>query len=59
MKELDIQYEYHNFDGLSQYAVYDVIAELGNEKEKVSKRMLVIYRNDKTFTVEKELNEKK
>ena len=55
VKELDIQYEYHNFDGLNEYAVYDVIAELGNEKEKVSKRMLVIYRNDKTFTVETEL----
>ena len=56
VKELDIQYEYHNFDGLNKYGVYDVIAQLENEKEKVSKRMIVVYRNDKTFEVETELN---
>ena len=56
VKELEIQYEYNNFDGLNKYGVYDVVAELGNEKEKVSKRLLIIYRNDKTFTVETELN---
>ena len=55
VKELEIQYEYHNFDGLNKYGVYDVIAQLENEKEKVSKRMIVVYRNDKTFTVETEL----
>ena len=56
VKELEIQYEYHNFDGLNKYGVYDVIAQLENEKEKVSKRMIVVYRNDKTFEVETELN---
>ena len=56
VKELEIQYEYHNFDGLNKYGVYDVIAQLENEKEKVSKRMIVKYRNDKTFEVETELN---
>ena len=56
VKELEIQYEYHNFDGLNKYGVYDVIARLENEKEKVSKRMIVVYRNDKTFEVETELN---
>ena len=56
VKELEIQYEYHNFDGLNKYGVYDVIAQLENEKENFSKRMLVVYRNDKTFEVETELN---
>ena len=56
VKELEIQYEYNNFDGLNKYGVYDVVAELGNEKENVSKRLLIVYRNDKTFTVETELN---
>ena len=56
VKELEIQYEYHNFDGLNKYGVYDVIAQLENEKEKVSKRMIVVHRNDKTFEVETELN---
>ena len=56
VKELEIQYEYHNFDGLNKYGVYDVIAQLENEKEKVSKRMIVVYGNDKTFEVETELN---
>ena len=56
VKELEIQYEYHNFDGLNKYGVYDVVAQLENEKENFSKRMLVVYRNDKTFEVETELN---
>ena len=56
VKEVEIQYEYHNFDGLNKYGVYDVNAQLENEKEKVSKRMIVVYRNDKTFEVETELN---
>ena len=49
VKEVEIQYEYHNFDGLNKYGVYDVVAQLENEKENFSKRMLVVYRNDKTF----------
>ena len=56
VKEVEIQYEYHNFDGLNKYGVYDVVAQLENEKENFSKRMLVVYRNDKTFDVETELN---
>ena len=56
VKEVEIQYEYHNFDGLNKYGVYDVVAKLENEKENFSKRMLVVYRNDKTFEVETELN---
>ena len=56
VKEVEIQYEYHNFDGLNKYGVYDVVAQLENEKENFSKRMLVVYRNDKTFEVETELN---
>ena len=56
VKEVEIQYEYHNFDGLNKYGVYDVVAQLENEKEKFSKRTLVVHRNDKTFEVETELN---
>ena len=56
VKEVEIQYEYHNFDGLNKYGVYDVVAQLENKKENFSKRMLVVYRNDKTFEVETELN---
>ena len=56
VKEFEIQYEYHNFDGLNKYGVYDVIVELGNKKENISKRILIVLRNDKTFTVETELN---
>ena len=56
VKEVEIQYEYHNFDGLNKYGVYDVVAQLENEKENFTKRMLVVYRNDKTFEVETELN---
>jgi hypothetical protein len=52
---LDIQYEYHNINGLNKYAIYDVEVELKNDKEIVNKRVVVIYRNDKTFTVEQEL----
>ena len=56
LKILEKNYEYHNFDGLNKYGVYDVVAQLENEKENFSKRMLVVYRNDKTFEVETELN---
>ena len=52
---LDIQYEYHNINELNKYAIYDVEVELKNDKESVNKRVVVIYRNDKTFTVEQEL----
>ena len=55
INNLEIQYEYHNFDGLNKYAVYDIIVELNNEKEHINKRILIIYRNDKTYTVEKEI----
>ena len=55
INNLEIQYEYHNFDGLNKYAVYDIIVELNNEKEHINRRILIIYRNDKTYTVEKEI----
>ena len=55
---LEIQYEYHNIDGLNKYVIYDVKADLKNDKETSNKRILIIYRNDKTFTVEHELLEK-
>ena len=55
IKDLEIQYEYHNLDGLQNYAIYDVIISLNNKNENFNKRVLIIYRNDKTFTVEKEL----
>ena len=56
---LEIQYEYHNLAGLFNYAIYDVHVELSkgnkNENENANKRVIIIYRNDKTYTVEKEL----
>ena len=55
INNLEIQYEYHNFDGLNKYAIYDIIVELNNEKEHINRRILIIYRNDKTYTVEKEI----
>jgi len=55
INNLEIQYEYHNFDGLNKYAVYDIIVELNNEKEHINRRILIIYRNDKTYTVENEI----
>ena len=57
VSQLEIQYEYHNFNGLNKYAIYDVEVELKHEKESVNKRVIIIYRNDKTFTVEQELVE--
>ena len=53
----EIQYEYHDINGLNKYAIYDVNVELKNDKETVNKRVIIIYRNDKTFTVEAELIE--
>ena len=57
IKEWDIQYEYHNLNGLNDYKIYDITVELGNKNENVNKRVLIVYRNDKTFKVEMELNE--
>ena len=54
---LEIEYEYHKLGGLYNYAIYDVNAQLKNEDENANKRLLIVYRNDKTFTVEKELKE--
>ena len=56
VKEWNVEYEYHNFDGLNKYAVYDINAQVGNDKEKINKRVIVVYRNDKTYEVETELN---
>ena len=53
----EIQYEYHDINGLNKYAIYDVNVELKNDKETVNKRVIIVYRNDKTFTVEAELIE--
>ena len=58
VNELQIEYEYHKLGGLNNYAIYDVSAELKNDDENANKRLLIIYRNDKTFTVEEELEEK-
>ena len=55
VKEMEIEYEYHNLGGLYDYAIYDVIANLEIDDENVEKRLLIIYRNDRTFTVEEEL----
>ena len=55
IKNFEIEYEYHNLDGLYDYAIYDVKIELENKDENVNKRVLIIYRNDRTFTVETEL----
>ena len=56
---LETQYEYHKLDGLYKYAVFDIIAKVGKKNEEnITKRLLIIYRHDKTFTVEKELVEK-
>ena len=54
-KELEIEYEYHNLGGLYDYAIYDVYANLEVDNESVEKRLLIVYRNDRTFTVEEEL----
>ena len=58
VEEIEIEYEYHKLDGLNDYVIYDVNAKVGNKKEKLDKRLLIVYRNDKTFTVEEELIEK-
>ena len=55
----EIQYEYHKLSGLNDYAIYDIVAHLSNKEGNIDKRLLVVYRNDKTFTVEQELKENK
>ena len=57
VSNLDIKYEYHNINGLNKYAIYDVEAELKNNKESFNKRLIIVYRNDKTFVAEQELVE--
>ena len=58
VSNFEIQYEYHKLNGLNDYAIYDVVAHLSNKEGNIEKRVLVVYRNDKTFTVEQELKEK-
>ena len=58
IKEMEIEYEYHKLGGLCDYSIYDVIAHLEHDDKIVEKRLLIVYRNDKTFTVEKELKAK-
>ena len=55
LKDMEIEYEYHKLGGLYDYAIYDVVANLVVDKESVEKRLLIVYRNDRTFTVEEEL----
>ena len=57
VSNMEIQYEYHNINGLNKHVIYDVSAELKNDKESFNRRMIIIYRNDKTFRVEQELIE--
>ena len=57
IKEWEIQYEYHKLNGLNDFGIYDMVVELKNKDETVSKRILVVHRNDKTFKVEMELHE--
>ena len=58
VKEIEIEYEYHKLGGLYDYAIYDVISNLEHNDENFKKRLLIIYRNDRTFTVEEELKAK-
>ena len=59
IKALETQYEYQKLEGLYKYAIYDVLVKVGKkDDENINKRLLIVYRNDKTFTVEKELIEK-
>ena len=58
VKTFEIQYQYQKLDGLYKYAVFDVLAKVGKKEENLTKRLLIVYRNDKTFTVENELIEK-
>jgi len=58
VKAVEVQYQYQKLDGLYKYAVLDVLAKVGKKDENLTKRLLIVYRNDKTFTVETELIEK-
>ena len=58
VKAVEIQYQYQKLDGLYKYAVFDVLTKVGKKDQNLTKRVLIVYRNDKTFTVEKELIEK-
>ena len=59
IKALETQYEYQKIEGLYKYGIYDVLVKVGKkDDENINKRLLIIYRNDKTFTVEIELIEK-
>ena len=59
VKAIEIQYEYHKLEGLYKYTIYDVLVKVGKkDDENITKRLLIVYRNDKTFTVEIELIEK-
>ena len=58
VKAVEIQYQYQKLDGLYKYAVFDVLTKVGKKDKNLTKRVLIVYRNDKTFTVEKELIEK-
>ena len=59
VKALETQYEYHKLEGLYKYTIYDVLVKVGKkDDENITKRLLIVYRNDKTFTVEIELIEK-
>ena len=58
IKAFEIQYQYQKLDGLYKYAVFDVLTKVGKKDQNLTKRVLIVYRNDKTFTVEKELIEK-
>ena len=58
IKAVEIQYQYQKLDGLYKYAVFDVLTKVGKKDQNLTKRVLIVYRNDKTFTVEKELIEK-
>ena len=57
ISDVEIQYQYDNIEGLNKYAVFDVTCNLSKKDEKLEKRVLVVYRNDRTFEVEAELNE--
>ena len=46
-----------HINGLYKYGIYDVNVELKNDKETINKRLIIIYRNDKTFEVQAELIE--
>ena len=58
VKAVEVQYQYQKLDGLYKYAVLDILAKVGKKDENLTKRLLIVYRNDKTFTVETELIEK-